>query len=63
MFLHPSNYLILFVFKAKKPMNYVDCYSFTFSVPKISISSNAWKMVADLGTFDGFMLEFTMFIY
>ena len=22
-----------------------------------------WKMVADLGTFGGFMLEFTMFIY
>ena len=23
----------------------------------------SWKMVADLGTFGGFMLEFTMFIH
>ena len=38
---HPTNYLILFVFKAKKPMNYVDCNSFTLSVPKISMLSNA----------------------
>ena len=28
-----------------------------------NVCYGAWKMVADLGTFGGFMLEFSMFLY
>ena len=40
-------------------------YSFVALIVKLHLESRykAWKMVADLGTFGGFMLDFIMFIY
>ena len=40
----------------------IEIYKSIFVYQSQDIPIIPWKMVADLGTFDGFMLEFTMFI-